>query len=93
MALTTTVTKTSVVRRMPKLWTVTLTLVVTDDNGPGFTRTFSQGYKAGKSIPDLGLKFKAEMQAAIDQYKAERSVFDHANLNTLVIAVESGLEV
>lgn len=92
MALTTTVTKTSVVCRMPKMWAVTLTLVVTDDNGPGFTRSFSQNYKAGKSIPDLRLKFKAEMEAAIDQYKTERTYFDSSQLDSVVDAVSAVLE-
>ncbi len=94
MALTKVVSKTGVTERMPKMWAVTLTLTVTDDGGgPGFVRTFSQFYKLGKSIPDLGAAFQDDMQEAIDKYKAERVVFDHEHLDTLVAAVETGLEV
>ena len=93
MALTPTVTKTSVALRMPKLWTVSLTLTVTDDDGPGFSRSFSQPYRLGKPLPDLATAYQADMQAAIDKYKAERAYYDHAQLDAVVVAVQTGLEV
>ena len=93
MVLTVTVTKQSVTQRMPKMWAVTLTLVLDDNAGPGFTRSFSQNYKLGKSLSDLAAAFGKDMQAAIEQYKAERTYFDHAQLDGVVTAVQSGLEV
>lgn len=95
MALTPTVTKSNVRLAMPKMWAVTLTLTVVDDapGAPGFTRTFAQNYKAGKSIPDLAAMYQDEMQKAIDQYKAERAIYDHDHLATLVTGVQAALEM
>ena len=93
MALTKSVSKTSVTERMPKMWVVSLTLIVTDDNGPGFMRSFSQNYKKGKPLPDLAAAFQAEMQAAIGKYKEEQVYYNHEQLDAVVAAVELGLEV
>ncbi len=94
MALTKTVSKTSVRKAgMDKMWALTLTLVITDDDGPGFTKTFSQNYKQGNAIPDFQEKFNVDMQKAIDDYKAEQALFKHAHLDTLVTDIQSGLEV
>ena len=93
MALTTTVAKSSVRLVMPKMWAVSLTLTVTDDDGPGLTQAFSENYKLGNSIPELESRFDVRMQAAIDQYKTELQYYNHAQLDTLVTDVQAGLEV
>lgn len=97
MALTKTVSKTSVTQRMPKLFSVAVTLTITDDDGPGFMKPFSRDYKTGTKIPraiaDFKASLKAEMQAAIDKYKAERAIFQHAQFDTLVAELQSELEV
>ena len=46
MALTKSVSKSSVRLVWPKMWSISITLRITDDGpGDGFTRTFSKNYK------------------------------------------------
>lgn len=93
MALTVDVSKTSIRLVMPKMWSASLSLRLTDDDGPGFERTFAENYKAGKSLTDLADAFREKMQAAIDQYKAERTLFNKPQFDAVATAVQNGLEV
>ena len=93
MALTKTVSKTSVhLGGMPKLWIVTLTLTVTDDDGPGFTTDISQKYKLGNDIAALQAAFEADIADAVTKYEDERRYFTHNKMNTLIADINAGLE-
>lgn len=91
MALTVSVTKTAVRLRMPKMWSITLTLTLQEDAVDVFSQSFSENYKLGHSIADLANTFKDKMQAAIDQYKAEQVVWNHTDLDAVVAALNSNL--
>ncbi len=87
MALTAEITKVAVRQRMPKLWSISLLLVVSDGATPVLSRSFSQDHKQGHSIPDLADRFLKEMKAAIDEYQAEQAVFTDERLDTVVAAL------
>ncbi len=93
MALTKQLEKTTVREQFSKLFIITLKLTITDDEGPGFTRTFSQNYKQGHNIPDIEDKYVEEIQAEIDKYKREQFILKHPQLDTTVTNVESRLVV
>ena len=93
MALTANVTKTAVSLRMPKLWVITLTLVLQEDAAMVLTESFTENYKLGHSIPALANMFLAKMQAVIDRYKGEKTVLNHVDLNAVVSGLNSNLEV
>ena len=93
MALTKTVAKTSVaLGGMPKLWIVTLTLTVADDDGPGFTTGLSQKFKLGNDIAALQSAFEEDIAAAVKKYEDERTYFTHNKMDTLVADINTGLE-
>ncbi len=97
MALTPTVTKTAVTQRSISSWNVSVTLTVTDDDGPGFSQQYSTVYKQGTKVPrnidDIRVEWLADMQARIDQYKTERSLFAHAKFDGMIAAINAGLVV
>ena len=92
--LTALVEKESIRLVMPKMWSVSIKLTITDiGSGPGFVKIFSQNYKLDQSIPALGAKFLAEMQADIAQYARERAYFDNAQFTSLVSGLQAAVEV
>ena len=94
MALTAVITKGTVTRAgMDKLWNVSMTLTLTDDDGPGLTTTVSQQYRAGGDLAELPPGYIAEFQTAIDQYKTDRVLFNHAKFAAAVVAVQAGVKV
>ena len=93
MALTATVTKTAVRQVFAKLWSITLQLELKEDAVTVLTASFSENYKQGHAIADVGARFVAKMQAAIDRYKSEQVVLNHADLDTVVTSVQAGLVV
>lgn len=93
MALTATVTKASVTERMPKLWSVSLTLTLKEDAVTVLERTFSENYKLGQELAPLGARFAKQMQAVIDTYVGEQVIYNHADLDAVVAGVQAALEV
>lgn len=92
MALTANVTKTAVSLRMPKMWAITLTLVLQETGVDVLTQSFTENYKLGHSISALAGRFLVKMQAAIDRYKSEQVVLDHADLDAVVVGLNGNLE-
>jgi hypothetical protein len=91
MALTIQVTKKSVSQSMEGMWLINLNLSCLDGEIKVIDRDFSIRFKTGN---DIELKVKAireEMQKAINQYKTEQVIFNHAKLTTALIYLNSNL--
>ena len=93
MALVATVTKKSVSEIMDKLWNVTLNMTLTDDSIEVVNKDYALHYRPGDSIAAKQATWIAMMQADIDKYKSEQTIFNAAALNTVVTNVGSALEV
>ncbi len=93
MALTATVTKTAVRQAFNKLWSITMQLELKEDAVTVLTESFSENHKQDHAIAATGARFLARMQETIDRYKKEQVVFNHADLDTVVTGVQSGLKV
>ena len=70
---TITVSKVSVKYVQPKLWTVTLNLLIEEDSVEIFNQNFSAPYRQGETLTAMTDKFLVPMQAAIDIYKDEQT--------------------
>ncbi|KKM27732.1 hypothetical protein LCGC14_1571770 [marine sediment metagenome] len=93
MALTVVVTKVSVLEHMEKLWNITLNLQILDDAVEVHNENFPIRYRTGEDIADKEAKVQAMMQEAIDDYKAEQVIFDHAKMDTMVTNLNNNLVV
>lgn len=95
MALTSvTVTKKSVSKSMDGQWSITWTLEGFDGAesilGP---LDFSEDYKTGDNITRIEAGFVEQMQNAINKYKKEQFLFNHAQMDTSLGVVQAALEV
>lgn len=93
MALTVIVTKVSVLEQMEKLWYITLNLQILDDAVEVHNENFPIRYRTSEDIADKETKVQAMMQEAIDDYKAEQVIFDHAKMDTMVTNLNNNLVV
>ena len=94
MALTSvTITKQSVNQSMIGQFSVTWELKGFDEVVELFSQTFSEDYKAGNSPLRVIAGFKDKMQAYINKYKAEQSLFNNPLMDTAVTTVQAALEV
>lgn len=95
MALILTVTKVSVKKKMDQLFSITLNLKVHDDVlvqdviNQDFTKD-SPKSAAPSAVEDY---FKKVMQEAIDAYKSEQNIHNHALLDAAVTNIKNGLVV
>ena len=93
MALSIQVTKGSVRLHEPATYYITLNLTVTDDSVEVINQSFECNYSPGQD-PEAEVKaLKNKMQEAIDKYKAEKTIYDHAKLNTAVTWLNNNLTV
>ena len=93
MALTATVTKKSVTEVQDKLWNVTINMILKDGTTEVLNKDYALHYRPGDSIAAKQATWIAMMQADIDKYKSEKTIFNAAALNTVVTNVGSALEV
>ena len=93
MARTTTVVVESVDQRMPGLYGITLKFEYLDGATVLISRSFTQKYRHGQAPSTLVAAWKSEMQAAIDEYKAEETIKNAAALATAATNVNNGLVV
>ncbi len=97
MALIVEVTKVSVTEQMDKLWNIVLKLRLLDDvpdpDVEVFNRNYSIRYRTGEDIANKEAKLRVTMQEAVDDYKAEQVIFDHAKMDTMVTNLNNNLVV
>ena len=91
MALTVIVTKKEVSEQLDKLWNITLNLVCEESSVEVLNQDFSIRYRTGEDIADKEAAIQADMQNAIDEYKDEQTIYDHAKMNTLVTNLNNNL--
>lgn len=93
MALIATVTKKNVSKVMPKLWTITLTLTLSDNSVEIYQNDYTARYRTGDNIATKEADLQARMQTDINNYKSEQTIFNNAQLDTVVANIEAGLEI
>ena len=93
MALVATVSKARVFEKQAKLWNVSLNMVLTDDAVEVINKDYVLHYRPGNSIAAKQAAWLALMQADIDKYKSEQTIFDAAALNTVVTNLNGSLVV
>jgi hypothetical protein len=93
MALTYAVTKTSVTKTLEQQWAINLTLTVLNDGVEAFSKQFTIDYKPGVNVTAVMQGIKADMQKAIDDYKAEQTLYNNALLNQAVTWLNENLTV
>jgi len=92
MALTITVIKSAVSEQMDKLWNITLHMKLFDGSTDiVFEQDFSIRYRTGEDIANKESGIQLMMQDAIDDYKAEQVIFDHAKMDTMVTNLNNNL--
>ena len=87
------VTKESVTTNQVGLYIITLKLVLTDSEGAGFTKTYSEEYRTGENIDDKKIKFLRKMQHDIDSYKSSQTISNTVALATAVTEIQNGLSL
>ena len=93
MALSATVTKKSVTTSQDKLYQIVLTLALTDTEGVGFTKDYSQDYRTGESVSTKVNLFINDMQIDINRYKDAKALSANATLATAITNIQSGLSL
>lgn len=91
MALTYTVTKKSVNKVQEGLFHITHNLVCNDGAIEVINQDVSAEYRLGDNPSVITVEFQTKMQAIIDQYKAEQTIFTNALLNQQVTWLNSHL--
>jgi len=93
MALIATISKAAVHCQMPKMWNVALNMILTDNDVEVINKDYSVRFRTGDSIAAKQARFIDLMQADIDKYKSERTIYNAAALNTVATNVEAALVV
>lgn len=90
------VSKVSVRKVQSKMYAVTLNLTVTEGTGENLVelinRNFTQNHKIGNTPAYTVNLFKIDMQACIDTYQEEVTIYNAAVLDTAITTLEGGLE-
>lgn len=93
MALTIQVSKVSAPESMLGLWNPTINLKIFDNEVEVLNQDFSVKYRKGEDINIKQQEFLTLMQSAIDKYKGEQQIFNHAKMDSLVTFLNNNLVV
>ena len=91
MALIATVTKKSVIKTQDNRYDISFNLILTDDVVEVINADYSCRYRIGDNISSKLAIIGADMQKAIDTYKAQKTVFNSTALNNAVTTIQNGL--
>ncbi len=93
MALTILVTKKEkgVIKRGEGLWDIILNLTCTDGGLEKINRDFSTHYGTGQDPETIIKKLQVVMQEAINDYKAEQVILNHAKLTAGIAYLNTNL--
>lgn len=86
------VTKKSVIHVQGGLFNITLNMQYLDGETVLIDTNISEHYVIGENRNAILEKFKAQMQKAIDNYKAAQVIFDSAAIDTAVTNIQNNLE-
>lgn len=90
--MTATVTKKSVTSSQPNLYSITLTLTITD-NETSWSKDYSQEYRTGENVSTKVQAFINAMQNDIDFYKSGQALSNAAGLATAITNIQNGLSL
>ncbi len=90
MTIVATVIKKTVSLVQPDLWNITLTLTIVD-GATVIIKDFSEKYRTGQSVSSISSKFITVMQAEINKYKSEQTIYNHPQLDIAVSNIQAGL--
>lgn len=93
MALVAAVTKKEVTRDIVNVYNITMNMVLTDDSVEVIDRDYSIRYRSGDEVGGKISQLITQMQADIDRYKAEQTIFNAAALDTAVTTIQNGIVV
>ena len=85
------ITKKSVNLIQDKLYSIILNMKYLDGEIALIDRDYTQKYRTGDNIGVIINKFKTTMQKAIDDYKAEQTIYSATALNTAITTLQNGL--
>ena len=91
--MTTQIIKVGIKETLKGQWAVTLNLKLMDGVTELFSQDFSEDYKTGDNVANIGNKFKDKMQEAIDKYKKEQAILNNAQLDTAITALQNSLTI
>jgi len=91
MALAIQVTKGAVRLKEPDTYYITVNMVVTDDSVEVLNQSFECNYNPGQDPETEVRSLRTKMQRAIDNYKAEQVIFNHAKFATAVTWLNNNL--
>ena len=93
MALTATVSKKSVIKTVDNRYDISFNLKLEDDAVEVVNSDYSCRYRVGDNITAKLVIIGTAMQNDIDNYKAQKTVFNSTTLNNAVTSIQNGLTV
>jgi len=93
MALKIEISKVSVLETMPKMWNIVVNLKIFNEDVEVHSKNFSIKYRFGEDIDAKQQEILGLMQSAINGYKNEQQVFNHAKMDNLVTFLNNNLEM
>ena len=86
-----TLTKKSVKKVMPKLYSVVLNLSCEENGIEILNCDFSENYRTGQNIAEIVNRFRTKMQDTIGTYKEENQIFSATQLDTAITTLKNSL--
>jgi len=91
MAYSVVITKKSVTRQQDKLYVVTVNMILKDTDVEVLNQDFSIKYRTGDNITSKKEALQAQIQEVINNYKAERVIFNAAAFGTMCTNIQNAL--